>query len=182
RDWDGNIVGGIGLGEDGGITVDYEYGPKPPRPSLPTVTADAGLLRIEWDGSFEPDDGDSSDTDSGGVVPTSDLDRVEIHASQDENFVPDRVQSFGGAFASLDGGSVALGPLPEAGTWYVRLVSRSKAGKYSAPSERAEQELAIAGIDLAVTDAWLMGEAAQTTADGKNSIFRGPDEPEADPD
>src|SRR5699024_9904154 len=115
-------------------------------------------------------------------VPTSDLDRVEIHASQAENFVPDGVQSFGGAFASLEGGSFALGPLPQAGTWYVRLVSRTKAGKYSAPSEGAEQALAIAGIALAVTDAWLMGEAAQTTADGKTSIFRGPDEPDPETD
>lgn len=181
RDWDGNRVGGIGVGEDGGIVVDYDYGPKPGSPSRPTVSADAGMFRVEWDGTFVPDNGDGS-RDGQGLAPTSDLDRVEVHASMDENFVPDRVESFAGAFSSLDGGSFTFGPLPEAGTYYFRLVARSKAGKFSAPSERVEQELAIASMDLAVTDAWLTGEAAQTTADGKNSIYRGPDEPVADPD
>lgn len=178
RDGNGSTVGGIGVDDDGGITVTYEEGPKPPRPSAPSVTADAGLISISWDGSFEPDDGDSPD----GVLATSDCDRVEVHASQDENFVPDRVMSFGGAFSSLDGGSFVLGPLPEAGPWYVCLVTRSKANKYSKPSTRVEQEVAIASIDLAITDAWMTGEAAQTTADGKNGIYRGPDEPAEDPD
>lgn len=174
-DGDGNRVGGLGLGDDGGFKIDYTGGPKPPKPSPPTVTADAGIFRIEWDGSFV-NEGDD------GVLATSDTDRVEIHASMDENFVPDRVESFGGAFATLDGGSFTLGPLPEAGTYYFRLVARSKSAQFSEPSDRVEQVLAIASIDLEITDAWLTGEAAQNTADGKNSIWRGPDEPEADPD
>ena len=173
-DGDGNRVGGLGLGDDGGFVIDYTGGPKPPKPSPPTVTADAGIFRIEWDGSFV-NEGDE------GILATSDTDRVEIHASMDENFVPDRVESFGGAFATLDGGSFTLGPLPEAGTYYFRLVARSKSAQFSEPSERVEQELAITSIDLEITDAWLTGEAAQNTADGKNSIWRGPDEPEADP-
>src|SRR5699024_6235564 len=57
-----------------------------------------------------------------------------------------------------------------------------KSAQYSVPSDRVEQELAISSVDLEITDAWLTGEAAQNTADGKNSIFRGPDEPEPDPD
>lgn len=175
RDADGNPIAGIGVGDDGGFIIDYTGGPKPPKPSPPTVTADAGIFRIEWDGSFV-NEGDA------GVLATSDTDRVEIHASMDENFVPDRVESFGGAFATLDGGSFALGPLPEAGTYYFRLVARSKSAQFSEPSDRVEQELAITSIDLEVIDAWLTGEAAQNTADGKNSIWRGPDEPEADPD
>ena len=174
-DGDGNRVGGLGLGDDGGFVIDYTGGPKPPKPSPPTVTADAGIFRIEWDGSFV-NEGDE------GVLATSDTDRVEIHASMDENFVPDRVESFGGAFATLDGGSFTLGPLPEAGTYYFRLVARSKSAQFSEPSDRVEQELAITSIDLEITDAWLTGEAAQNTADGKNSIWRGPEEPEADPD
>src|SRR5699024_9257672 len=175
NDGDGNRIGGLGLGDDGGFVIDYTGGPKPPKPSPPTVTADAGIFRIEWDGSFV-NEGDE------GVLATSDTDRVEIHASMDENFVPDRVQSFGGAFATLDGGSFTLGPLPEAGTYYFRLVARSKSAQFSEPSDRVEQELAITSIDLEITDAWLTGEAAQNTADGKNSIWRGPDEPEVDPD
>ena len=174
-DGDGNRIGGLGLGDDGGFVIDYTGGPKPPKPSPPTVTADAGIFRIEWDGSFV-NEGDE------GILATSDTDRVEIHASMDENFVPDRVESFGGAFATLDGGSFTLGPLPEAGTYYFRLVARSKSAQFSEPSDRVEQELAITSIDLEITDAWLTGEAAQNTADGKNSIWRGPDEPEADPD
>lgn len=174
-DGEGNRIGGLGLGDDGGFKIDYTGGPKPPKPSPPTVTADAGMFRVEWDGSFV-NEGDE------GVLATSDTDRVEIHASMDENFVPDRVESFGGAFATLDGGSFTLGPLPEAGTYYFRLVARSKSAQFSEPSERVEQTLAITSIDLEVIDAWLTGEAAQTTADGKNSIWRGPDEPVADPD
>lgn len=175
RDPDGNDLGSIGVGDDGGFIIDYSGGPKPPKPSPPTVSADAGIFRIEWDGSFE-NAGDE------GVLATSDADRVEIHASMDENFVPDRVESFGGAFATLDGGSFALGPLPEAGTYYFRLVARSKSAQFSEPSERVEQELAITSIDLAVTDAWLTGDAAQVTADGKNGIWRGPEAPTEDPD
>ena len=174
-DGDGNRVGGLGLGDDGGFVIDYTGGPKPPKPSPPTVTADAGIFRIEWDGSFV-NEGDE------GILATSDTDRVEIHASMDENFVPDRVEAFGGAFATLDGGSFTLGPLPEAGTYYFRLVARSKSAQFSEPSERVEQTLAITSIDLEITDAWLTGEAAQNTADGKNSIWRGPDEPEVDPE
>src|SRR5699024_11006889 len=67
-------------------------------------------------------------------------------------------------------------------TYYFRLVARSKSAQFSEPSDRVEQELAITSIDLEITDAWLTGEAAQNTADGKNSIWRGPDEPEVDPD
>ena len=175
RDAEGNPIAGLGLDDDGGFVIDYTGGPKPPKPSPPTVTADAGIFRIEWDGSFV-NEGDE------GILATSDTDRVEIHASMDENFVPDRVESFGGAFAALDGGSFTLGPLPEAGTYYFRLVARSKSAQFSEPSDRVEQALAITSIDLEVIDAWLTGEAAQTTADGKNSIWRGPDEPVADPD
>lgn len=169
---DGHPIGGVGVGDDGGFEIIYVDGPKPATPTAPTVTADSGLFRVEWDGSFVTTEGEAT-------LPTSDLDRVEVHASMDENFVPDRVQSFAGAFSSLDGGSFVFGPLPEAGTYYFRLVSRSKSKQFSVPSERVEQELAIASMDLAVTDAWLTGEAAQTTADGKNSIWRGPDEPDA---
>ncbi|WP_152346587.1 hypothetical protein [Brevibacterium sp. CFH 10365] len=100
----------------------------------------------------------------------------------DENFVPDRVQSFGGAYASLDGGSHVIGPLTETGTYYVRLVARSKAGKFSEPSAMAEQMLAIANVDEALTDAWITGTTAAITADGKNGIWRGSEAPEPDPD
>ncbi|MGR6088947.1 hypothetical protein ACU4IU_00105 [Brevibacterium sp. CSND-B09] len=176
RDGDGNRVGGIGLGDDGGFVIDYSGGPKPPRPRAPKVSADAGLLRVEWDGGFEPSEGEED------PLITADLDLVEIHASMDENFVPDRVQSFGGAYASLEGGSHVIGPLTETGTYYVRLVARSKAGKFSEPSDMAEQVLAIASIDEALTDAWLTGVTAAITADGKNGIWRGPEAPEPDPD
>lgn len=176
RDGDGNRVGGIGLGDDGGFVIDYSGGPKPPRPRAPKVSADAGLLRVEWDGGFEPAEGEEE------PLITADLDLVEIHASMDENFVPDRVQSFGGAYASLEGGSHVIGPLTETGTYYVRLVARSKAGKFSEPSAMAEQMLAIANVDEALTDAWITGTTAAITADGKNGIWRGPEAPEPDPD
>ena len=176
RDADGNRVGGIGIGDDGVFRIDHSGGPKPPQPTPPVVTADGGIFRVVWDGSF------ASNIDDEGELATADCDRVEVHASMDANFVPDRVESFAGAYSSLDGGAFTFGPLPEAGTYYFRLVARSKSNQYSIPSDRVEQELAISSVDLEITDAWLMGEAAQTTADGKNSIFRGPDEPEPDPD
>ena len=176
RDADGNPIGGIGLGDGGVFEIDYSGGPKPPQPTPPVVTADGGIFRVDWDGSF------ASNIDDEGELATADLDRVEVHASMDENFVPDRVESFAGAYSSLDGGAFTFGPLPEAGTYYFRLVARSKSAQYSVPSDRVEQELAISSVDLEITDAWLTGEAAQNTADGKNSIFRGPDEPVEDPD
>lgn len=175
KDGSGKPIGGLGP-SDNGFGIDYYDGPTPPRTTAPKVTTDAGLMRIVWDGNF-------ADTqDDEGVLPTSDADRVEIHASMDENFIPNPVESYAGAFTTLDGGSFTLGPLETAGTWYVCLVTRSKAGKYSNPSDRVAQELAITSIDLAVTDAWLTGDAAQVTADGKNGIWRGPEAPTEDPD
>ena len=176
NDADGNNIAAIGVGDNGGFGIDYLDGPQPPRPTPPVVTADAGLLRVEWDGRWE------APTDDDAATITDDIDLVEVHASMDPNFVPDRVESFGGAYASLDGGSHVIGPLPQAGTYYVRLVGRSKAGKYSVPSDMVEQELAIAGIDEALTNAWLTGETAAIAADGKSSIWRGPEEPEVDPE
>ncbi|GAA1645786.1 hypothetical protein GCM10009700_35220 [Brevibacterium sanguinis] len=176
RDGEGNEVGRIGIGDDGSFVIDNTDGPKPPKPTMPMVSADAGMIRVDYDGKFA-DYGEQVD-----VTATQDLDRVEVHASQDPNFVPDRVVSYGGAYASLEGGSFTLGPLADAGAWYVRLVARSKAGKFSVPSDLVEVEVAVAGVDLEITNAWLTGEAAQTTADGKNAIFRGPDEPVNDPD
>lgn len=176
RDGNGNEIGRIGIGDDGSFVIDNTDGPKPPKPTMPMVSADAGMIRVDYDGKFA-DYGEQVD-----VTATQDLDRVEVHASQDPNFVPDRVVSYGGAYASLEGGSFTLGPLADAGTWYVRLVARSKAGKFSVPSDLVEVEVAVAGVDLEITNAWLTGEAAQTTADGKNAIFRGPDEPVNDPE
>lgn len=173
---DGTPISWLGVGDDGAFVIDTVDGPKPPKPSVPTVSADAGLLRIDWDGNFADSDGDIA------VLPSGDVDRVEVHASQDENFVPDRVLSFGGAFSTMDGGSFTLGPLESAGTWYIRLVARSTSNQYSEPSERVEQELALTDIDLAINDAWMTGLTASITADGKNSIYRGADAPAEDPD
>ena len=175
RDGDNVLVGIIGVGEDGGLVIENREGPPPPMPSMPSVVADAGILRVNWNGSFA-DDGDAA------TLATSDCECVEIHASMEEGFVPDGAATLGGAYATLDGGSFALGPLAEAGTYYVRLVAKSKAHKYSEPSETVEVELVTASVDEALTNAWLTGEAAQITADGKNGIYRGPDEPVEDPD
>lgn len=168
RDRDGNEIGRIG-GDDG-LELEYVYGPKPPKPSTPIVVADANLLRVEWDGLF----GDTEGAADSGVIAPPTLDRVEIHASMDENFVPDRVMSFAGNLPAADeGGAATVGPLSEAGDYYVVLLARGKDGQYSAPSERVHVVTTVGLMENELFDLALRADEARESADGKNTVHYG---------
>lgn len=179
RDADGNNVGRIG-GDEGGLEVEYVYGPKPLMPSTPIVSADANLILVRWDGSWSgtnADGGSAADPD----LPTSSmLDRVEIHVSMDPNFVPDPIESFAGVMpVTGEGGQVTVGPLSEAGDYYVVLLARGKDGQYSAPSERVHVVTTVGAMENELFDLALRADEAMESADGKNSVYYGDDEPEA---
>lgn len=150
-DEDGNSVGAIAT-DSGALVLENTVTPKPPQPTAPIAEAEASLVVAKWDGHFE-----------GEEVAPAYLDVVELHISADENFVPDRVESFKGAFASREGGTLTVGPMPDPGTYYVRLVARSSSGAFSVPSELTEVEVAFTSIDGAIND-------AQLSADGKNVV------------
>ena len=176
RDGDGNDLGRIGGGENG-MEVEYLYGPKPPQPSAPDVSADTNLLSVRWDGLWA----DQSETDP-DIVGSPVLDRVEVHVSSDENFVPDQIESLAGTMPVLDsGGQILVGPLAEAGDWYVVLLARGKDGQYGAPSDRVHVVTSVGLVENELFGLALRAGEAMESADGKNSVYYGDTEPEPQP-
>ena len=176
RDGDGNDLGRIGGGENG-MEVEYLYGPKPPQPSAPDVSADTNLISVRWDGLWA----DQSETDP-DIMGSPVLDRVEVHVSSDENFVPDPIESFAGTMPVLDsGGQILVGPLAEAGDWYVVLLARGKDGQYGAPSDRVHVVTSVGLVENELFDLALRAGEAMESADGKNSVYYGDTEPEPQP-
>jgi hypothetical protein len=177
-DEDGNVIGRIGPDGSGSLDIEYIEGPKPPRPSTPVVTSDAGFVRVRWDGDWASNEEPEAIADP-DVMATADADRVEIHLSLDENFVPDRVVSFAGTLPVVDGGGdSAIGPLTESGTYWCVLMARSKAGKYSEPSERVAVEVSTVNLESELFGLALKADEAMESADGKNSVYYGDEEPE----
>ena len=177
RDGDGNDLGRIGGGEDG-MEVEYLYGPKPNQPSAPIVSADANLISVRWDGLWV---GGEDETDP-GIVGAGSLDRVEVHVSSDEFFVPDPINSFAGVVPVTPEGGVALvGPLAEAGDWYVVLMARGKDGQYGAPSERVHVVTTVGLMENELFGLALRAGEAMESADGKNSVYYGDEEPQPTP-
>ena len=176
RDGDGNDIGRIG-GDGNGVEFEYLYGPKPPQPSAPDVAADTNLLSVRWDGLWA----DQSETDP-DIVGSPVLDRVEVHVSSDENFVPDQIESLAGTMPVLDsGGQILVGPLAEAGDWYVVLLARGKDGQYGAPSDRVHVVTSVGLVENELFDLALRAGEAMESADGKNSVYYGDTEPEPQP-
>src|SRR5699024_53202 len=105
--------------------------PKPPMPSAPIVTADANLLRVQWDGQWADGNEDGDAAADPGLASQAGLDRVEVHASMEPTFVPDPILSFAGVLpVTPEGGTHTVGPLAEAGDYYVALMARGKDGQY----------------------------------------------------
>ena len=176
RDGDGNDLGRIGGGENG-MEVEYLYGPKPPQPSAPDVSADTNLISVRWDGLWA----DQSETDP-DIVGSPVLDRVEVHVSSDENFVPDQIESLAGTMPVLDsGGQILVGPLAEAGDWYVVLLARGKDGQYGAPSDRVHVVTSVGLVENELFGLALRAGEAMESADGKNSVYYGDEEPQPTP-
>lgn len=177
RDGEGNDLGRIGGGEDG-MEVEYLYGPKPYQPSAPIVSADANLISVRWDGLWV---GGEDETDP-GIVGAGSLDRVEVHVSSDEFFVPDPINSFAGVVpVTPEGGVAVVGPLAEAGDWYVVLMARGKDGQYGAPSERVHVVTTVGLMENELFGLALRAGEAMDSADGKNSVYYGDEEPQPTP-
>ena len=177
RDGEGNDLGRIGGGEDG-MEVEYLYGPKPNQPSAPIVSADANLISVRWDGLWV---GGEDETDP-GIVGAGSLDRVEVHVSSDEFFVPDPINSFAGVIpVTPEGGVAVVGPLAEAGDWYVVLMARGKDGQYGAPSERVHVVTTVGLMENELFGLALRAGEAMDSADGKNSVYYGGEEPQPTP-
>ena len=174
RDGEGNDLGRIGGGEDG-MEVEYLYGPKPNQPSAPIVSADANLISVRWDGLWV---GGEDETDP-GIVGAGSLDRVEVHVSSDEFFVPDPINSFAGVIpVTPEGGVAVVGPLAEAGDWHVVLMARGKDGQYGAPSERVHVVTTVGLMENELFGLALRAGEAMESADGKNSVYYGDEEPQ----
>lgn len=178
RDGDGHEIGRIGGGENG-MEVEYTYGPKPLMPSTPIVTADANLLLVQWDGLWAGGNEDGDAAADPDLASQAGLDRVEVHVSMEPTFVPDPIVSFAGVLpVTQEGGAHTVGPLAEAGDYYVVLMARGKDGQYSAPSQRVHVVTTVGLMENELFDLALRADEARESADGKNTVHYG-EEPEA---
>src|SRR5690349_8030058 len=108
----------IGLQWDGTYVPAAFGGTPPPTPTYPVVLDSVGGFVVTWDGQFE----------NGAIVPMNFL-RVDVHVGISSDFVPDHQNRFG-SISAPTGGSLTVGADP--GTYYVKLVAWTIAGKVSA--------------------------------------------------
>lgn len=173
RDGDGNEIGRIGGDGGNGLEIRYVDAPKPLPPTAPVATGDANLIRVEWDGGWVRIEGGTPVRDLDAIDAPA-VDRVEVHVSMDENFVPDPVLSFAGVLpVTQEGGAHTVGPLAEAGDYYVVLMARGKDGQYSAPSERTHVVTTVGLMESELFDLALRADEARESADGKNTVHYG---------
>lgn len=115
----------IGLQWDGTYAPTVTRGYVPPAPSGLSVTDATEGLVIAWDGSFL----------GGLAIAPMDFLRVDVHVGATDTFTPDHTNRVA-SFVSPQGGSLSV-TLPY-GTYYVKLVCWTLAGKVSDPSEPVE--------------------------------------------
>lgn len=116
----GQVVASYGTQYDGSHGVVQFVGPVPPMPSLPVLEGAPSVLSAAWDGTF---------AEGPLVVATLDWTHLEAHASQDQDYTAETADTIIGTINTARGGKVTA--VVEPGTWYVRFVSRSAAGKRS---------------------------------------------------
>ena len=127
-DVDGNLVSIIGRQEDGSHGVVVVDGPDPLRTSTPIAEAGALTIAARWDGAFiDPDTG----TVDASLPAYDDFKHIEVHVGDETSFNPDK-NTLAGFIPNRDGGEVSVPA--EAGTRYVRFVTRAISGKTSVPS------------------------------------------------
>lgn len=115
----------IGLQFDGTYMPSVVNGPTPPTPSGVTVTDATEGVVVAWDGTFV-----------GGLIPAPmDFLRVDVHLGPSSDFIP-TAATRRGVFLSPLGGEASI-TLPY-GTWYVKLITVTYAGKFSAASAPVE--------------------------------------------
>lgn len=155
-------------GEDGtpiqrtGVQADGTFGTvnldpsTPPSPTSPDVEPAIGSIRIIWDGTF---------IDSNWTAMIS---HIEIHVSDTPGFEATDLTQVG-VFTSARGGEFVFPTPNDDSVWNVALVAVSHAGKESGKSTEASGfGLLTDEITLSLVDDVA---AAQTTADGKNTIY-----------
>ena len=126
----GSTTGYVGVQYDGTTGAVAVSGPKPPKPSVPTLTQVIGGVKVHWDGTFvDPQPGWPSP-----VVAPLDFAAVDVQVSADVNFGDTGFGPTHGAIVSAQGGEVFVAWHDSNTPLYARLVTRSKAGKYSDPS------------------------------------------------
>lgn len=120
----------IGQQYDGTAGAVVVSGPPPPRPSAPTLSQAIGGVKVQWDGTFmDPQQGFSSP-----VVAPMDFAGVDVQVSADLNFGDGGFGPTHGTIVSAKGGELFVA-WPQSNTpLYARLITRTKAGKYSPPS------------------------------------------------
>lgn len=128
----GNPVASFGTQFDGSHGSFQFTGPVPATPTSAFCEVGPDLLVAGWDGLFVDGAGDPDI-----LIPTTmDFSHVEVHASQDPLFTAEFSTTMIGTINTARGGKVAI--VASSGTWYVRLVARTLAGKRSAASERTQ--------------------------------------------
>lgn len=142
----------VGMQDDGGQTTTVFNGPTPPTPVGFTVDVDHGKFITHWQGGFD-----------GDALAPSDWSRAEVHASQDPFFVPSRATARG-SIVSAAGGEVTIGVLK--GSWTIKMVAWSQAGKMSVPSAPVDVEVPGYG-DIVLEEI----DAAQTRIDNARAIL-----------
>jgi len=128
QEYDGTdtLVQIIGKQADGTHVAASVNGPTPPTPSAPIVTDSPNGIIVEWSGLF------ANPTD---VAPMDFL-RVDVHTSTTSGFTFDPDVTLRSSFVSPRGGKVFI-PLP-VGIHYVKLVTVTMSGKYSAASAETD--------------------------------------------
>lgn len=151
-DAEGNLTGVIGKQFDGSHGAVAFNGPTPPTPAAAFLLPGRNTITARWNGTFLGADGQPSIL----VLAPLTFTRVTVHAGQDPAFDPlDPATQFG-SIESARGGEVIVGPLEE-GTWHIKLLAWTSAGKPSAPSPAAtgtplrEGSIVLDEIDAAVT-------------------------------
>lgn len=150
-DGEGKLVGRIGRQPDGSHGYVALDGPTPPTPTEPMVSGGPGTLIARWTGGFLD-----------AEEPTADHRHVEVHVSDDPDFEPDLDRASATRHAVIEspaGGEVTIAK--PAGTYFVRLVTATNAGKYSEPSTpgTADVEPLVSEEDFAELEARLEAAA-----------------------
>lgn len=152
----GQLTTRTGQQHDGTSTSASLAGPTPPTPTTPIAEGAPGMASIAWDGGW-----------LAGALTPMDYSRVEVYVS-DTHISDPLPQYLTGTIETPQGAEIVT--RRAAGTYYVRLASRSLSGKVSALSD----EVSVEVLDLVDTDA-IEAELAR-----KTTITRSTDEPDED--
>lgn len=147
----------VGTQHDGSYTAAPVSGPLPPRPAPVTATPELHAARINWPGTYlDPTSGEVD------IMLTAPMDfaRVEIHAGPTADFSAATADTLVGTYETPRGGDTFI-PLAGDQPLWVKLVTRSLAGRRSVASP---------AVEVTPQQDTPGAEAAQQTADGKNSV------------